>query len=68
MPPEAQVYKALRNSVEPVAVKVMKGQQDQRTQARFSQEIELLRRIRHANIVMCAPSPGLDAYPIGVAY
>lgn len=51
-----QVYKAYRNQVEPVAVKVLKGQQDERSQAHFMREVELLRKMRHSNIVLCAHS------------
>ena len=47
-----QVYKALRGGVEPVAIKVLKGHHDERLQARFVKEIQLLRTARHANVVL----------------
>lgn len=45
------VFKGLRHGVDQVAIKVLKGQQDERMQQAFIKEIDLLRRARHPNIV-----------------
>ena len=46
-----QVYKAMRQGAETVAVKVMKGQQTDQAHAMFIKEINLLRQARHPHIV-----------------
>ena len=53
---EGQVFKALLRGVDEVALKVLKGQQDARTQKTFLKEIQLLKNARHPNIVLSVPA------------
>ncbi|KAK9786895.1 hypothetical protein WJX73_008911 [Symbiochloris irregularis] len=45
------VFKGWRNGVDPVAVKVLKGEQDARLTDAFIKEIDILRRARHPHVV-----------------
>ena len=46
-----QVYLGLRDGVDQVAIKVLKGKQDARMQAAFAKEIEILSNARHPSIL-----------------
>ena len=50
------MFKALLKGVEEVALKVLKGQQDARTQKAFLKEIQLLKNARHPNVVLSVPA------------
>ena len=46
-----QVYLGLRDGVDQVAIKVLKGKQDSRMQTAFAREIEILSNARHPAIL-----------------
>lgn len=45
------MYKALRDGVDPVAIKVFNDTNDDRVRQEFIQEIEILKGLAHPNIV-----------------
>lgn len=61
------VFKGWRNGVDPVAVKVLKGEQDARLTDAFIKEIDILRRARHPHVVQYVGLP-CRSLPLSVVW